>query len=122
MGDATTEFFAELGQRGHEPFLARANGTLRFELKDGKRTDRWLVAIKSGNVIVSRKGGDAGIVVRADKALFDRLVAGTANAVAATLRGELEAEGDWKLLVLFQRLFPGPRRGRRRPVGARRKR
>ena len=30
------------------------------------------------------------------------------NPVAAVLRGELAIEGDWRLLVLVQRLFPGP--------------
>jgi len=32
------------------------------------------------------------------------------NAVAAVLRGDLEVEGDWRLLVRMQRLFPGRRR------------
>jgi putative sterol carrier protein len=123
MTDVTAEFFAELGQRGHEPLLNRANGTLRFELKDGQRTDRWLVAVKKGDVTVSHKGGDAEMVVRADKTLFDRLASGAMNPVAAALRGELGAEGDWRLLVLFQRLFPGPRpRGRRTGGNARRQR
>ena len=112
--DPTAEFFERLAARGHEPLLSRANGTLRFELKDGNRAQRWLVAIRRGDVTVSRAGGDADMVVRADKALFDRLASGAVNPVAATLRGELGAEGDWKLLVLFQRLFPGPRKKRQR--------
>jgi len=123
MSDPTTEFFEELRERGHEPLLGRANGTLRFEIKDGPRTDRWLVAVKKGDITVSRKGGDAEMVVRADKALFDRLASGAMNPVAALLRGELGAEGDWRLLVLFQRLFPGPRpRGRRTGSDGRRQR
>ena len=46
--------------------------------------------------------------MRADKELFDRLASGTANAMAAALRGVVDAEGDLQLIVQFQRLFPGP--------------
>ena len=35
MTDATTEFFQELAERGHEPALEKATGTLRFDLSDG---------------------------------------------------------------------------------------
>jgi putative sterol carrier protein len=106
-GDATTKFFEELRKREHEPRLRGATGTYRFELVDGKKIDRWLVTFSKGDVTVSRRGGTADCVVRADRALFDRLASGELNGVAAALRGEFEAEGDWRLLVLFQRLFPG---------------
>jgi hypothetical protein len=46
--------------------------------------------------------------VRADKALFDAMAVGEVNALAAYLRGELALEGDPELLVLVQRVFPGP--------------
>ena len=44
--------------------------------------------------------------------VFERIVTGRMNAVAAVLRGDLQVEGDWRLLVRIQRLFPGPRRSR----------
>ncbi len=57
-------------------------------------------------------GGDASCVVRADRAVFDKVAAGRMNAVAAVLRGDLQVEGDWRLLVRMQRLFPaGPSAG-----------
>jgi len=108
MADATETFFAELGERGHEPLLEKAKGTIRFELRRGKRTDRWFVAIDKGDVRVSRKNAAADGTVRATKELFDGLARGEVNAMAAVLRGALEFEGDPELLVLFQRLFPGP--------------
>jgi hypothetical protein len=41
------------------------------------------------------------------------------NATAAVLRGELAIEGDWELMVLFQRLLPGPPTSRaRRQAGS----
>jgi hypothetical protein len=45
-----------------------------------------------------------------DRALFDRAVRGKANLNAAVLRGLLSAEGNIHLLVLVQRLLPGPPR------------
>jgi putative sterol carrier protein len=105
--DPTTQFFEELRERGYEPRLRQATGTLRFELAKGKTIDRWLVSLRKGDVTVSHRGGEADCIVRADRALFDRLASGELNGVAAVLRGELVAEGNWKLLVLFQRLFPG---------------
>jgi putative sterol carrier protein len=107
MTDPTAEFFEELRARGHEPRLRQAVGTFRFELAKGKTIDRWLVSVKKGDVTVLHRGGPADCIVRANRALFDRLAAGELNGVAAVLRGELVAEGNWKLLVLFQRLFPG---------------
>ncbi len=47
--------------------------------------------------------------MRADKAVFDKVASGRLNAVAAVLRGDLQVEGDWRLLVRMQRLFPGRR-------------
>jgi putative sterol carrier protein len=112
MTDTTTEFFNQLEARGHQPALEKATGTLRFDLTDGKRKTRWLVAIERGDVAVSHRNAKADCVARADKRMFDAIVGGEQNAVAAMLRGELSVEGDRELMVLFQRLFPGPpRRG-----------
>jgi putative sterol carrier protein len=115
MTDATQEFLRELGSRGHEPLLGNATGVVRFDLVDGERTDRWLVTLDRGNVSVSRKNVTADCIVRADKTLFDAMAVGEVNALAAYLRGDLALEGDPELLVLIQRVLPGPaptRRGR----------
>jgi putative sterol carrier protein len=114
MADTTAQFFEELGRRGHEPLLEHATGTIRFELAQGKRTERWLVSVRKGDITVSHENGEADVVVTADEALFDSLVSGKQNAMAALLRGAVGVEGRVQLLVLFQRLFPGPPRSRRR--------
>lgn len=106
--DATTDFFTELGARGHEPLLRNATGTLRFDLLNGKRKARWLVTIEKGDVAVSHAGTKADCVMRTTQTLFDLVVTGEENAMAALLRGEIAVEGEPHLLVLFQRLFPGP--------------
>jgi putative sterol carrier protein len=106
MPDATTQFFTGLEERGHEPLLEKARGSLRFDLLDNGRRARWLVEIDHGHLAVSHRNAKADCVVRAEKALFDRIAAGEENAVAATLRGAMGIEGNRQLLVLFQRLFP----------------
>ena len=110
--DPTERFFAELASRGHEPLLRKASGSMRFDVVDGRQTRRWLVSVERGDMAVSRGGCEASCVVRADKAVFDKVAAGKLNAVAAVLRGDLQVDGDWRMVVLMQRLFPGPRRRR----------
>ena len=112
--DATAEFFAELGRRGNEPLLRKAKGSARFDVVDGGRTARWLLTIDKGDIGVSRRNTAADCVVRADKSWFDRAVAGELNFMTAGLRGEVIVQGDPKLLVLVQRLFPRPSGGRGR--------
>ena len=114
MTDPTAEFFGELGRRGHEPLLEKATGMVRVDLADGKRTDRWLVSVRKGDVAVAHGNAAADCILRADKKLFDSMVSGDVNAIAAMLRGALALEGNVALLVLFQRLFPGPSEGRRK--------
>ena len=55
MTDATAKFFDALVERGHEPLLEKATGTVRIDLKDGRKTDRWLVTVAKGDIKVSRR-------------------------------------------------------------------
>jgi putative sterol carrier protein len=108
MTDSTAEFFQGLGLRGHEPLLEKGTGSIRFDVVDGTRTERWLIMLDRGTVSVSRKNAAADCVVRADRAVFNAMATGAVNGVAAYLRGELSVEGDPELLVLIQRVLPGP--------------
>jgi putative sterol carrier protein len=117
MTDATAEFFGALAERGHMPLLEKTKGTVRFELADGKRTDRWFLAVDKGDLAVSRRNAGADCTMRADKALFDRIAAGEVNATAAVLRGAVTIDGDMEMLVQLQKLFPWPPPKRRRRVG-----
>ena len=108
MTDVTAEFFSALEARRHEPLLEKQSGTLRFDLMSGKRTTRWLIEIKDGDVSISHRNAKADCVVKAKKSLFDGIATGQQNAMAAVLRGEVGIEGDRTLLVRFQKLFPGP--------------
>jgi putative sterol carrier protein len=108
MKGATESFLENLGERGHEPLLEKTTGTVRLELENGKQVERWLVTVDKGDIAVSHKQARADCTIRARKELFDGIASGEVNAMAAVLRGAVGVEGSWELLVLFQRLFPGP--------------
>ena len=118
--DPTAVFFDELGSRRHEPLLRKVSGSARFDLVTGHRTERWLLSIDKGDIRVSRESVPADSVLRVEKASFDRVVVGELNLMAAVLRGEVVVEGDPRLVVRLQRLFPRPDTGRaqRQPAGS----
>ncbi len=109
MTDVAT-FFDTLGRRGYEPLLRKVTGRIRFDVTDGPGTDSWIVAIDHGNISVSREADAVDCTITGDKALFDKLADGTANAMASVLRGALVCAGTVDLLMAVQRLFPAPPR------------
>jgi len=108
--DSTARFFEALAGREHEPLLRKSTGCTRFDVVDGRRIRSWRVSVTKGDLEVKPGGGEADCVIRVDRRVFDRVVTGRMNAVAAVLRGEITVGGDWRLLVAMQRLFTGPTR------------
>jgi putative sterol carrier protein len=109
MADAVQEFFQELESKGHQPLLAKVKGSVRFDLvEDNGATDHWLVAVDLGDFTIAHGTANANCIMRADKALFEQLISGEENAIAATLRGALICTGNVELLFAIQRIFPGP--------------
>lgn len=108
MPDATAEFFEGLSKRGSEPLLGKTKASIRFDIADGARTEHWLLGIDEGRLEVTRAAGDADCIISAEKGAFDKVAAGRTNAMASFLRGALEVDGDPRLLVRLQRLFPAP--------------
>ena len=108
--DPTTDFFAGIAAVGYHPLLANATGTLRFDVVDPEGVEHWHVEMEKGTVRVSHRNRRADVVVRIDRELADAVTCGHTNAMAAMLRGELVPDGDLRLVMLFQRLFPGPPR------------
>jgi hypothetical protein len=106
--EAISAFFQDLVERGPVPSLAKTSGTVRFDLTDDGREERWYVTFTKGSVAVSHKRGVADASLRLDKGLFAQFVSGVENPMAAVLRGACEPEGDLNLLLIFQRIFPGP--------------
>ena len=111
-------FFDELGERGHEDAWADVSGTVGIDLVDGDTTEHWLVEIDKGDVAVSHDERAADCSIRLDRALFEQVVQGEANAMAAVLRGAAIPSGDFDLLLALQRCFSGPRdQERPAPIG-----
>lgn len=109
MLDPTVGLFERLGRRGHEPLLEHVKGTVRFDLADESgEILRWLVTVNSGDLTVTQENRDADCVVRATKAGFDRVATGADNAIAMLLRAEISPQGSIQLLVMLERLLPGP--------------
>jgi predicted lipid carrier protein YhbT len=108
MPDPTVELFERLGRQGHEPLLDQVSGTVRFDLASNTEIQYWMVGIDRGSVRVSRTESDADCIVHTTKARFDRIATGEANALAMLLRAEIIVHGDVELLVVLERLLPGP--------------
>lgn len=108
---AAGRFFDELGRRGEEPLLREVSGRVRFDVVDGAHTDSWVVAVDNGALSVARTAGAADCTIRGDRSLFEEIVEGRANAIAAVLRGALVCHGDLELMFAIERIFPAPPRG-----------
>ncbi|MBM0225067.1 MULTISPECIES: SCP2 sterol-binding domain-containing protein [Micromonospora] len=109
MADVTQDFFRSLAHRGHDRRLtALHEGSVRFDISQDGQVDHWLVSIVKGDITVSEQatGGDA--VVRADRAVFDRIASGEAYFLTTVLRGEATVEGSPRLFATVRRLFPPP--------------
>jgi putative sterol carrier protein len=104
MTSETKQFFEALSG-SHEPLMEMQKGVLRFDILDNGRSERWIVAIDDGDIAVSRQNVTGDCTLRMSRALFERVIRREANGMAAFLRGELEVEGDWHLLVLARRLI-----------------
>ena len=108
MADAIRDFFREL-EKNHQPLLGKVLGTVRFDLTDaGGTTEHWLVSVSRGDITTTQEKGKADCTIRSDKKLFEQLIKGEENAIAATLRGAIICMGNVELLFAIQRIFPGP--------------
>lgn len=108
MRDPSAEFMQRLDQTHPETLSGLRRGTIRFDLESGERTDHWLIRIDEGIVHTSRHDQSADCVVHAEKKLFDCILAGEVNFIAALFRNQLTVEGDMVLLTTFRKLLPGP--------------
>jgi hypothetical protein len=108
MAKSASAFFAGLAERGRDPVLGSTRGTVRIDVVDGAAVETWRVTMDRGRITVAEGAGDAQCTVRASRTAFEAIANGMTGALAATLRGALQVEGDPRLLVRFQRLFPAP--------------
>ena len=111
----TTEAFFKGVAKTDQPLLARINGTLRFDLDDKSKIEHWFVSVDRGRVSVSHRNAAADAVVEADRSLFDQIVDGSVNGMAAVLRGAVVLKGDLGLMISFARLFRSPMTSAQQP-------
>jgi putative sterol carrier protein len=102
---ATEAFFERVAETDYEPLLARIKGTLRFDLDESGTIEHWFVSVDRGRVSVSHRNAAADAVLEADRSMFEQVLDGRINAMAAVLRGAIVPKGDLGLLISFQRLF-----------------
>jgi putative sterol carrier protein len=106
MSDATEGFFHELARRGHQRLLRKTTGTIRFDLTHDHGVDHWFVRISKGDVQVSKDDRDADTVIRTDQEFFQRMTRGEVKPLPAWLRNDITSEGEFRFVVLLERLFP----------------
>lgn len=113
--DATEEFFDELGRRRYERLLKKTTGTIRFDLTHDHGVDHWYLSISKGDVRVSKEERDADTLIRTDYECFGRMARGEVKPLPAWLRNDITSEGEFRFVVLLERLFhpmPGSRHPR----------
>jgi alkyl sulfatase BDS1-like metallo-beta-lactamase superfamily hydrolase len=108
MTDVAEGYLTGLGERGFDPVLAKTSGALAVRLIDGPDVDEWMLTVDNGTLVAERGAGRADATLTVGRPLFERMVQGRANAMAAVLRGEARIDGDLELLMSIQRIFPGP--------------
>ncbi|WP_341717825.1 SCP2 sterol-binding domain-containing protein [Micromonospora sp. FIMYZ51] len=106
MSEATQQFFAALPARAPEVLRTPISGTLRIDLSDGQRTEHWLVRMRPGTAEVEQGSDAADAIWYCGLDLFDRLVTGRAQALAALFRNESTYTGNVVLFLAFRRFFP----------------
>ncbi|WP_433317708.1 SCP2 sterol-binding domain-containing protein [Micromonospora sp. CA-269861] len=108
MGATAEQYLRQL-DTGRRPDLPETTaGTLRLDVRDDGSTDHWYLSIADQHVRVTRAADDAELVVRAERAVFDRMARGELHPGAGLLRNELTVQGNMQLLILLRRIFAGP--------------
>ncbi|MDG4784099.1 SCP2 sterol-binding domain-containing protein [Micromonospora sp. WMMD961] len=108
MTEAAERFFESLPARAPDLLVGLTDGTLQIDLGTDHRTEHWMVRMRPGSVQVSRERGPADAIWYSSEALFDRLITGEAQSVAAVLRNESTFSGNVVLFLAFRRFFPNP--------------
>ncbi|MEV2239296.1 SCP2 sterol-binding domain-containing protein [Micromonospora sp. NPDC049891] len=108
MSEAVRAFFDGLAKGGGR-MLRQVSGTVRFDLRYPDRVDFWLVRIDQGRITVSRgEAADTDTVICTDEQLFLRMAHGEIKPVPAWLRNDFTADGEFRFVMLLERLFAPP--------------
>lgn len=106
------QFFSTLHARTPQGLRSPVDGVLRVDLYTGEHTEHWVVTLRAGKPIAARDYAEADAVWRCDTELFEKLVTGESQPVAALLRNDATLSGDVTLFLAFRRFFPPSRHAR----------
>ncbi|GIJ23687.1 SCP2 sterol-binding domain-containing protein [Micromonospora lutea] len=108
MSEAVHAFFDGLVKGGGR-MLRQVSGTVRFDLRYPDRVDHWTVSIDQGQITVAHgEAPDVDTVIYTDEELFLRMAYGEVKPVSAWLRNDFTADGEFRLVMLLERLFAPP--------------
>lgn len=114
MSEAIERFFESLPARAPHVLRSPVAGTIQIDLSKDNQTTHWLVRMAPGEIEVSQARGPADAIWYNSEELFERLVTGRDQAIAAVLRNESTFSGNVVLFLAFRRFFPN-RPGTRDP-------
>jgi len=95
-----------LARRSREQPVAALNGLVRFDVVDGETIEHWYLHCRKGVVTVALEGGEPDCVMSGDLATFTAVLSGTTSPMPALLRGLLQIEGNFFLLLGLRQFFP----------------
>ncbi|GLY23527.1 SCP2 sterol-binding domain-containing protein [Micromonospora sp. NBRC 101691] len=108
MGEATEQFFASLPARAPDKLRGPIDGTIQINLSTGTHVEHWYVVLRDREFRVSREERPADAVWESSAELFEQLVTGSAQGVAAMLRNDTTLSGNVLLFLVFRAFFPSP--------------
>ncbi|RLK12131.1 SCP-2 sterol transfer family protein [Micromonospora sp. M71_S20] len=116
---ATSAFFEQLADVGHDPRLCKVRGTVRFDIREGDRMEQWLLDIDHGRLRVTQSDGPAETVITVTADVAEAMSRGEMNGLAGIARGEIMVDGNLALAMRIGRLFPVPPASRQQAVSGR---
>ncbi|MEW2377579.1 SCP2 sterol-binding domain-containing protein [Micromonospora sp. NPDC047812] len=116
---ATSAFFEQLADVGHDPRFCKVRGTIRFDIREGDRVERWLLDIDHGRLRVTRSDAPAEAVITVTADVAEAMTRGEMNGLAGITRGEIMIDGNLALAMRVGRLFPMPPASRQQAASGR---
>ncbi|GGM13169.1 hypothetical protein GCM10012279_34170 [Micromonospora yangpuensis] len=84
------------------------HGTMQIDLDHGEQTEHWQVVLAPGKAEVRRGQTESDTTWFCSADLFERLVTGERQSIAAMLRSETTIVGNVVLFLAFRGFFPSP--------------
>lgn len=106
MSQRIEQFFASVPARASTILRGPVVGAIQIDLTRGNETTHWFVRMKPCTAEVSRSRGPAEATWNSSEELFERLITGHTQAIAALLRNESTFTGNVVLFLAFRLFFP----------------